>query len=227
MIIITGANNGLGFELVKIFLKNNFDVIAISKSNYNLKKIAKNPKLKVITRDLNKKRTLYKIHNYIISNNIHIHLLINNVAYSCIEKNPYFKFNQIHKIINTNLISIMQLTNMILNTRVNKLNEETQIVNILSSVAFKGNMNAIYAVSKWGLRGYTECLKEIYKNDNIFVTNITPCSMNTSYWNNKPSDIDKSKFASPILVAEDIYNHLISKNKHEDLVLKKERYSNV
>ena len=41
------------------------------------------------------------------------------------------------------------------------------------------------------------------------------------------SDIDKSKFASPILVAEDIYNHLISKNKYEDLVLKKERYSNV
>lgn len=227
MILITGANNGLGLELVKIFLKNNFSVIAVSKSNYNLKKISKNRNLKIITSDLNKKSTLRKIHNYIIKNNIHINLLINNVTYSCIEKSPYFKFNQIHKIINTNLISIMQLTDMILNIKSNNLKSEVHVVNILSSVAFKGNINAIYTVSKWGLRGYTECLKKIYKNDNIFVTNITPCSMNTAYWDNKPSSIDKTKFVNPTLVAIDIYNHLVSKSKHEDLILKKERYSNV
>ena len=36
MIIIRGANNGLGLELTKIFLHNNFDVNAISKGKNNL-----------------------------------------------------------------------------------------------------------------------------------------------------------------------------------------------
>lgn len=47
MILITGTNNGLGLELTKIFLQNGFDVMAISKSKNNLKKIS-NSRLKII-----------------------------------------------------------------------------------------------------------------------------------------------------------------------------------
>lgn len=36
MVVITGANNGLGLELTKLFLKNNYKVLGISK-NSNLK----------------------------------------------------------------------------------------------------------------------------------------------------------------------------------------------
>jgi len=226
MIVITGANNGLGLELVKIFLKYNFYVLAISKSNNNLNKINNN-NLKIITGNLNKKSTLKKINKYVTKNNIHIDLLINNVGFSCIEKNPYFAFNQINKIINTNLISVMKLTNMILTIRKTNDSKKIHIVNVLSKTAFKGNQNAIYSVSKWGLRGYSECLKEIYPNNNVMISNIVPCSMNTSYWTNKPKNIDKSKFANPTLVANDIFIHLTSEKKYEDLILKKERYSNI
>ena len=79
MIVITGANNGLGLELVKIFLKYNFYVLAISKSNNNLNKINNN-NLKIITGNLNKKSTLKKINKYVTKNNIHIDLLINKIT---------------------------------------------------------------------------------------------------------------------------------------------------
>lgn len=223
MIIITGANNGLGLELTKIFLHNNFDVIAISKGKNNLSKISNNH-LKIILGDLTKKSTIKKIGNIINKHKYNIDLLINNVAYSCIEDEPYILYNQINQIINTNLISVMNLTNYIIN--IQGKDNKLHIVNILSSVVFKGNKNSIYTVSKWGLRGYTECINYTYKKENIIASNIVPCSMKTSYWNNKPRNINISSFADPKDVAKDIYIHLNSKNRYNDLILKKEQYYN-
>lgn len=223
MILITGANNGLGLELTKIFLQNGFDVMAISKSKNNLSKIS-NSHLKIILGDLTKNFTIKKIGNVINKYNYNIDLLINNVAYSCIENEPYILHNQLNRIINTNLISVMKLTNYIIN--IHKGNNKLHIVNILSSVSYKGNRNSIYTVSKWGLRGYTECINDTYKKENIIASNIVPCSMKTSYWDNKPQNINISSFADPMDVAKDIYLHLNSKNRYNDLFLKKEQYYN-
>lgn len=222
MVIISGANDGLGLELAKIFCSNGYKVIGIDIKTNNLKKI-NNPSFIVVKGNITKARTIIRIKN--ISNSIKDNniLLFNNAAFSCLERTPYIKYNQINKILTTNLISPILLTNYLLYNN----NQNISIINILSKVAFSGNKNILYSVSKWGLRGFSESLKEVYKdNDNIKIINVIPCSMKTSYWNNKPINKEKLKLIDPCIIAKKIYKHIIINNNHTDLFIKKEEYLN-
>lgn len=221
MIIISGANSGLGLELTKIFCSNNHKVIATDIKTNNLKRLNNN--IIVIKGNITKKTTINKIKNLSNLFNDGKIVLFNNVGFSCIEKSPYINHNEYKKILKTNLISPVLLTNYLL------YNSEKQflIINILSKVAYSGNKNALYSVSKWGLRGYSEALKEIYKdNPSINIVNIIPCSMNTSYWDNKPIKKEQLTLIDPNIIAQRIYNHIIVENSTTDLFIKKEEYLN-
>ena len=222
MVIISGANSGLGLELTKIFCTNNYKVLATDISNNNLKKI-KNNNLIIIKGDITKSKTIIKIKHTIKFSNDNDILLFNNAAFSSLEKKPYIKYSDIDKIISTNLISPVLLTDYLLYNN----DKNISIVNILSKVAFEGNKNSLYSISKWGLRGYSESLKEIYKgNDKINIINVIPCSMKTSYWDNKPVNKEKLILINPNIIADRIYEHIIKNNSIDDLFIKKEEYLN-
>lgn len=221
MVIISGANNGLGLELTKIFCSKKYKVIAFDIKTNNLKKLEYN-NLTIIKGNINKRRVIKKIINVCKCVNKEKIILFNNAAFSCLEKNPYIKYKYYQKILNTNLISPILLSDYLLYNYNNVM-----IVNILSKVAYSGNRNAIYSVSKWGLRGYSESLKEIYKNNKkVKIINVVPCSMKTSYWDNKPIGKDKLTLIDPNIIANKIYDHTIINNDSSDLFIKKEEYLN-
>ena len=220
MVIITGGNSGLGHELTKLFCLNNHKVLAIDIKDSNLKKI-KNDNLIIIKGNINKLKTILKIKYRIESIHDESIILFNNAAFSCLEKSPYINYKKLDKILLTNLVSPIILTDYLLYND----DRNFSIINILSKVAFSGNKNTLYTVSKWGLRGYSESLKEIYKdNDKIRIINVVPCSMQTSYWDNKPINKGQLKLIEPSIIANIIYNHVIKKNSIDDLFIKKEEY---
>nr|MCR5786984.1 SDR family oxidoreductase [Acholeplasmatales bacterium] len=178
MVIITGANNGLGLEIVKILVEKNIDVLAISKHSNNIKKI-KN--IMYIKGDLSHTTTIKKVIDVINKKKYKIDLLINNVGYSTLE-NEKDILKEINAIFSVNLFSIVNLTERLIKNSQVTFN----IINVLSHTAYKGNQNIYYCTSKWALRGYTECLKIKYGKLGYKISNFIPCSMKTSYWLNKP-----------------------------------------
>lgn len=79
MILVTGANKGIGFEIVKELLKDNNKIIAVSKSIDNLELI-NNENLIVYQCDLNYLKNLNNLFDYIQNNNYEVDTLINNAG---------------------------------------------------------------------------------------------------------------------------------------------------
>ena len=63
------------------------------------------------------------------------------------------------------------------------------IVNIMSTAALKGKAGeSIYCAAKWGVRGFTESLREEAKGSKLRIVSVYPAGMNTPFW--ESSDVD-------------------------------------
>lgn len=102
MILVTGANKGIGFEIVKELLKDNNKIIAVSKSIDNLELI-NNENLIVYQCDLNYLKNMNNLFDYIQNNNYEVDTLINNAGIGYFGKIESFSLNDWNQIINLNL----------------------------------------------------------------------------------------------------------------------------
>jgi short-subunit dehydrogenase len=85
------------------------------------------------------------------------------------------------------------------------------IVNVISRCALRGIKNeTVYSAAKWGLRGFSEALREELAGSGVRVTSVYPGGMNTDFWNGweahrKPEDIpsfmDPEDVASQVVAA--------------------------
>jgi short-subunit dehydrogenase len=83
-----------------------------------------------------------------------------------------------------------------------------QIVNVVSRCALRGiGDEAVYSAAKWGLRGFSEALREELKGTGVRVMAVYTSSMNTPFWDGwaeycKP--VDRSNFMEPAEVAAQV-----------------------
>ncbi|MGB0894412.1 MAG: SDR family NAD(P)-dependent oxidoreductase [Parashewanella sp.] len=72
------------------------------------------------------------------------------------------------------------------------------IVNVMSTAAQKGKANeSVYCAAKWGVRGFTESLREEYKATDVRIVAVYPAGMNTEFWKNSDVDYSIDSFMSP------------------------------
>ena len=75
-VLITGASTGIGYELSKVFSKNGYDLVLVSRNSQKLEVIAKEMekqhdiKAKVIPKDLSKSSAPQELHNDIVADGI-------------------------------------------------------------------------------------------------------------------------------------------------------------
>lgn len=139
--LITGANRGLGKELVKVF-KDDYEII---------------PHMGKKDGDLRDDETLERLYE-ISSRSSDLSLLINNVGLPCGFK-PFDERSdqEIREMIEVNLIAPMRLTHKLFPI----LRMNNGIVINISSIAGLENVKNrnIYEISKWGLRSFTNSLR--------------------------------------------------------------------
>jgi len=181
-VLITGSANGLGKALARVFSKNGFEIILSDIDKKNLeevkKEITKN-KVKCISiaGDLTKIKTLDEIER--ISRDKKLGVLINNAGLHC----PHLSLEKIsdkdiEEIIKVNLISPIQLTKRIYKVFIEQ--KSGIIININSLSGMKNHkLRTIYSASKWGMRGFSECLKIEAKENNVGIIDIYPGRIKT------------------------------------------------
>jgi short-subunit dehydrogenase len=85
--LITGASSGIGYELSKIFAKNGYDLVLVSRNRQRLEVIAKEMEnqhdilVKVIPKDLSKSSAPQELYDDIVSDGIDINVLVNNAGF--------------------------------------------------------------------------------------------------------------------------------------------------
>lgn len=166
-IVVSGAGKGIGFELVKVFIENEHNTVAISRNISNLEKIYSkflNPvSFDLISDDY---KNLASIINSTLSN---VDILINNAGLLVNKPFQDLTDDDFDNVFNTNVKAAFKLTQLLFPV----FNEESHIVNISSIGGVQGSSKfpglSLYSASKGAISILTECLAEELKESKISV----------------------------------------------------------
>ena len=163
-VVITGASRGIGFEMVKQFLSNGHQVMAISRNQdklLELEKLGAN----ILAFDLTSEDFSPLIDA--VKSFGKIDILINNAG--ALVNKPLSKMTNedIKYVYNVNVFSIIKLTRDLLP----HFNNDAHIVNISSVGGVQGSVKfsglSTYSSSKGAISILTECLAEEFKENSI------------------------------------------------------------
>lgn len=184
--IITGAANGLGRELVA-FYHQKYTVIAIDIDQKTLKVISKLFEVVPVVCDISLYSDVVTKLKSVLKQYPTIDCLINCAGIYIdgpIEGNSP---ELISKVINVNLLGTINLCRYVIPQM--KSNRSGLIINLISQAGLSGKANfSIYHASKWGLTGLTKSLQlELYPH-NVRVTGVYPGLLDTKFIKNAVED---------------------------------------
>ena len=184
-VLITGQNRGLGQALAKKFMNNDYFVMPHKgKSDF----------------DLSKNTDIISLAARAKDNNINI--LVNNAAIVCpnISLEEY-SVKQIEDMINVNLLAPVLLSHLL-------LSQLDYIININSMVGLEiKTPRTLYSATKWGLRGFSNSLKQ--ENRDLKILDVYPTNIKTTPDRQNAMELD--------FVVDSIYDSF-AKNE-EELIL--------
>jgi short-subunit dehydrogenase len=172
MIVITGASDGLGHELAKLFKASGKTVVNISRrkcdfADYNLlNDLSKGEEIKAAAEEIKK-----------IDEQLEV--LINNAGVYSEEAIGDITEGEIKRLMSTNVKSNILLTSEL----IEKIkNDQADVLSVISTAGTKGKAaHSVYATSKWAQRGYTYSLQDELKNTACRVIAFCPGGINTHF----------------------------------------------
>jgi len=163
-VVITGASRGIGFELVKYFLVNGHQVIAISRNQdklLELEKLGAN----ILAFDLTSEDFTPVID--VVKSFGDIDILINNAGALVNKPLSQMTNEDIKYVYNVNVFSVIKLIRDLLI----HFKNDAHIVNISSVGGVQGSVKfsglSTYSSSKGAISVLTECLAEEFKDSSL------------------------------------------------------------
>tara|TARA_B100000768_G_scaffold59904_1_gene57908 strand:- start:5382 stop:6062 length:681 start_codon:yes stop_codon:yes gene_type:complete len=165
-IIITGSSRGIGFELVKLFNKNDFKVIALSRntkpiSNLKLKNV------KSLYLDISSPESINKTIKLVNEEFKKIDILINNAGTLINKPFNETSFEDFQSIYNVNVFGVAEL----IRQSTPYFNKKSHVINISSIGGIGGTSKfpglSAYSSSKGALNILTEMLAEEFKDKDV------------------------------------------------------------
>ena len=187
-VIMSGASGGIGFNVSKLLIEK-FDckIIAIARNQQKLataKESLGDKKDNFITypMDVSIKQNWIDFNNYLVDNDIHPDVLINNAGFML----PFLRYenytdNELEEIIDTNLKSVLYSTKILLPLL--KQSSTPAIINVASAAGLCAVVGeSLYCTTKFAVRGFTETLIQDYKGK-IYAAGVYPGFVKTNILN--------------------------------------------
>jgi 3-oxoacyl-[acyl-carrier protein] reductase len=197
-IFITGGSKGIGKAIALHFKTLSYNVIVSYKNSLIYAKELENEGIFVYKMDVTCFEECKEVIQDIIKRFKKIDILVNNAG--IIDNVLFHKMTseQWTRVINTNLTSLYNVSNNVIQNMVE--NKNGKIINISSISGLKGSKGQTnYSSSKHGVIGFTKSLALEYGNYNILVNCICPGLVKTDMFDNINSKItDKIIESNPI-----------------------------
>ncbi|MEH6994099.1 SDR family oxidoreductase [Neobacillus drentensis] len=204
-IIVTGAGSGLGKELALLFSQQGYHVLLTGRTLDKLYEVKSEIEqaggmADYVVLDVQKETDiLIKIKE--ISKNHRIVGLVNNAGVGHFGLFVNITEKEISQMLNTNVLGTILMTKAVLPLLQDQ--GEGLLMNIISTAGLRGKVNeAVYAASKFAIRGFTESLQKEYENSPIKIKAIYMGGMDTPFWEGSTHVADTSRFRSPKEVAD-------------------------
>ncbi|SFC56017.1 Short-chain dehydrogenase [Zunongwangia mangrovi] len=164
-VVITGTSRGIGFELVKLFAEENYNVLALSRNDAPVAKL-KFDNISSFSFDLGQEADLKKASEFVQNEwNGKVDILIHNAGAFLNKPFEETKLEEFRAIYEVNVFGLIGLTQMLLPF----MTSESHIVSISSMGGVQGSMKfaglSAYSSSKAAIITLTELLAEEYKEN--------------------------------------------------------------
>lgn len=168
-IVITGASRGIGAELAQL-LSTHHKVLLLSRNTASLQKIQlAAPNVLIETFDLSEQEQLTSLADTIKTKLGHVDILINNAGHLVNKPLTSISRDEILRQFEVNVFGLMGVCQQVIPF----MKAGSHIVNIGSMGGFQGSVKfaglSVYSASKAAVAGFSECLAEELKEQNIAV----------------------------------------------------------
>jgi len=204
-ILVTGASDGIGRSIAITLSKAGAHVILLARNEEKLESVAQecNGKTTTISCDITDHEKLKSALEGLIKENP-VDILINNAGiWQKAGDVTSVDDQSIEDIISVNMTSHILITKYLLPSMRTR---ETAIVNVISKagvVAQKGF--SVYSASKYGMRGFTDVLREDTSDEPIRIAALYQAGTNTDMFNKSGQEgVPIEKFTEPNDLAETI-----------------------
>ena len=173
--VITGTSSGLGFELVKKFITENYNIISLSRSPCSIKSSL----VEHFNFDITNSKSISELQKLIKSKYKTIDILINNAG--MLINKPFVELSkeEFISVYDVNFFGVIELIREILPF----LNSKSQIINISSIGGINGTSKfkglSAYSSSKGALNILTEVLAEEFKENGPVINSLCLGSVQT------------------------------------------------
>ena len=187
-VLVTGSSSGIGRAITEHLLKVGATVIGIAR-NHN-KFHPNTDKYKTFEVDVSDLKALPSCLKDILSIHPQLNGLVSNAGYGQFGGLENFSAEQISSYISANLTSHMVITRLVLPHF--KVQKRGDIVFIGSEASLEGRKNgSLYCAAKFGLRGFSQAIREECASKNVRVSLINPGMVRTPFFENldfRPGD---------------------------------------
>ncbi|QIR41608.1 SDR family oxidoreductase [Tolypothrix sp. PCC 7910] len=178
-VLITGAANGIGYELAYIFAQNDYNLVLIDIMAQRLADVTEKIKqqfdiwVKPIVKDLSIKSSPEEIFAELQQESIQIDVLVNNAGFGIHGLFSETNLNTELDMLQVNLVTLTHLTKLFLKDMVSK--GEGKILNLASAAAFQpGPLMAVYFATKAYILSFSQALASELENTGVTVTALCP-----------------------------------------------------
>ncbi|MVN92690.1 SDR family NAD(P)-dependent oxidoreductase [Mucilaginibacter aquatilis] len=212
--LITGASEGIGFELAKLFAADGYNLILVARNEQKLDNCAAQLRqsgieVSTIAKDLFSRQAAFDLYDEVKAKGMQVDVLVNDAGQGLYGEFKDTDINRELSIIDLNVASLVILTKCFLKDMVAR--NEGKILN-LASIASKvpGPWQSVYHGTKAFVLSFTEAIREELKDTGITVTALMPGATDTDFFNKanmQESRIvqDKSSLSNAADVAKDGY----------------------
>lgn len=224
VVVITGANKGLGKALVLQFVAKGADIVGTTLLDTETKNLERETGAKYVVCDITDKSAVHALADFSIKSFGRIDVWVNNAGIWL--PHPAVPVAEadvadMKKMMDVNLYGLAYGAQVaLLQMRSQK---SGAIINIISTSGLEGrNGSAGYCASKFAADGFTKAMRAelVANNEPIFLINIYPGGMKTDLFNGKiPANYET--YMMPENVAEKIVGNLAKEVPDLDLIIRR------
>lgn len=209
--IVTGAGSGLGKDLAILLSKKGFHILLAGRNLEKLSPVKDEIKAfggaaDTLTLDIRyQEEVIDQLLN--ISKKFSLYGLVNNAGVGHFGPILEMTDHEIKDMLDTNVSGTIHMTKAILPYLLEA--SKGHILNIISTAGLRGKINeAVYAASKFAIRGFTESLQKEFEESNIKFSAVYMGGMDTPFWAKSSHVKDPSQFRSSAEVAKIIIDKM-------------------